>query len=336
MVGTDERRHDRHWWLVRCVAALLAVGCLLAGIPRLMAAVDVSDGSHVTQMVSHAEVALLPMIGGGEGGWCVTAVGSIGCSSADARVFGDPVIIETWSSASYSTGNEQSHDAVDEGIVVTGGEVSDVSLEGGSPISTDAGRSLPNHMRAAVVELRGTPKRKILGFTVPPPLPRAHFVAWNSKGQVVRRTSAPGPSLTFSVPSRKWGRGSRADEGVCSLKASGVAGLVSEGGSVMVAVKPHRDVRGREFVDCVRTEYVMQGWPLEADILLDAAHPGIVPGPLPLTDTLPGHAGVWQGPGVQGATVARRIEGAWLVVGGGQNLDQRVMLLEHLRPTIHL
>ncbi len=102
----------------------------------------------------------------------------------------------------------------------------------------------------------------------------------------------------------------------------------------MTALSPRPDVRGREFVDCIRTSYILDRWPIEANILLDAAHPGASPGPLLATRPLPGHAGVVQGPGVEGDTLARRIPGAWLVVGQGADDQQRLELLEHLRTTI--
>jgi hypothetical protein len=34
--------------------------------------------------------------------------------------------------------------------------------------------------------------------------------------------------------------------------------------------------------------------------------------------------------------IARRIPGAWLVVANGENLQQRLILLEHLHATVHL
>jgi hypothetical protein len=104
----------------------------------------------------------------------------------------------------------------------------------------------------------------------------------------------------------------------------------------MTAVRPHADVRGREFVGCVDTSYLLDGWPIEASVLLDAEHPGPSPAALPGVRPLRGHAGMFHGPGVEGEAVARRISGGWLVVDKGENLVQRLALLEHLRATVHV
>lgn len=104
----------------------------------------------------------------------------------------------------------------------------------------------------------------------------------------------------------------------------------------MPAIRRHRDVRGREFVDCVRTTYLLRNWPIEADVLLDAEHPGSTPAPLLALRPLHGHAGVFAGPGEEGDTVARRIPGAWLLVAKGEGLRQRLAFLGHLHVTKHL
>ena len=103
----------------------------------------------------------------------------------------------------------------------------------------------------------------------------------------------------------------------------------------MTAVRPHPNVRGREFVDCLRANYLLDNWPIEANVLLDAAHPGSVPALLPAMPPLARHPGVFQGPGGEGETVARRIPNAWLLVSKGKGLEQRLKVLEHLRATFH-
>jgi hypothetical protein len=105
---------------------------------------------------------------------------------------------------------------------------------------------------------------------------------------------------------------------------------------MMTAVRPHKNVRGREFVDCVQVSYLFGGWPLEVNVLLDGAHPGATPAPLPALRALVGHRGVFEGPGLEAETVARRIPGAWILVARGESLKQRLAALEHLSITLRL
>jgi hypothetical protein len=71
-------------------------------------------------------------------------------------------------------------------------------------------------------------------------------------------------------------------------------------------------------------------------MLLDAAHPGVTPAPLPGMQPLVGHSGVFIGPGPESGELARRIPGAWLVVADGEDLAQRLVLLEHLQAKVNL
>ncbi len=261
------------------------------------------DPQRTMEVAADTGVALLPNMGAGEGGWCLTTIGTIGCPTVHTPVFEGPIIVEQWSG--------HSPPPVVEGIVLTTGEVTTVSLEGKAPIPTRAESALPDGLRAAVVELRGASGRRLVGVPTPVAFPRGRFVARNAEGEALPQDSAPGPPLTFEVQSRGWGRATSPPPGVCSIEVRGVAGLVSEGGAVMTTVRPHPDVRGREFVDCVRTSYLLGNWPLEADVLLDAAHPGSTPGPLPAMQPVTGDSRILQGPGVEGETVARRIRGGF-------------------------
>jgi hypothetical protein len=115
--------------------------------------------------------------------------------------------------------------------------------------------------------------------------------------------------------------------GVCRLRVEDTPGLISEGGRLMTGIKPHTDVRGREFVDCLHARYSLRTRPLEVDVLLDAEHPGSTPAELPAMRPLVGHKGICVGPGTEGNTVARRIPGAWLLITKGKDLQQRLTLL---------
>ncbi len=294
-------------------------------------------------MASHEKVLLLPSTGAGDGGWCVTTKAGDGCSTFHLPVFQGPIVIEDWSGLRIHIvrGNSSSSEAVRGATLLTTSEVAAVSLEGDAPIAVHAEAALPDNLRAVVVELRGESsqnERSLFGtkIPVPLPLPRSRFTGLNAKGEPILQTRAPGPPFEFHVVSRSWGRSQREPKGVCSLVARGLVGLVFGGGGVMTAVRPHRDVRGREFVDCVSVSYLLDNRPLAADVLLDAARPGATPAPLPEMKQLAKHPGVFQAPGVEGETVARRLPGAWLVIAKGKGLPQRLTLLEHLRATIHL
>jgi hypothetical protein len=162
------------------------------------------------------------------------------------------------------------------------------------------------------------------------------IIAWNKDGSPIAPTTVSAPALTFGVPSRSWSRGQRAPRGVCSISLDGLDEASSlQGGAVMTAVRPRRDVRGREFVNCARSEYLLAGKRFaEADVLLDAAHPGATPAPLPGIRPLPGHSGIFLGEGAGGKELACRIPDAWLLVTQGKDLAQHLALLEHLRATV--
>jgi hypothetical protein len=277
------------------------------------------NGSIGTLVVSHAQVLLLPPVGGGEGGWCMTTAPGK-CPSLYSRPVSYPIVAETWGG--------QGPPPVDEGVVLTRGEVAVVSVNGSRAIPTWAESVLPDHLRAAVVELRG---RSLFALAR-----RPRFTVLDSSGTAIPQTTAPHPQLVFRVPSRTWKHPASAPRGICGLKATPLAGLVAGGGSVMTEVRPHREVFGREFVSCASTAYLFKNWPIVAGVLLDASHPGTTPASLPAMQPLQGHPGIFQGPGVEGETIARRIAGAWLVVAKGEGLQQRLTLLEHMHAMVRL
>jgi hypothetical protein len=329
------RRHRR--WLVRGTAAILVI---VVG-PIATTACAVSSGGkgiqaesvHVKRGRSGEEVALLPiMVRAGAGGWCLTTVAAGGATCptfhlpASSGPFEGPIVVEHWSGHSSS-----SEVAVNDAVVLTESDVAAVSLEGRAPVVTRASPLLPGGLRAVYVELASPTVGH--GVAAPPPFPGSHFVALNSSGQQMSQTRLPGVPLEFRVPSQNWEQAQKAPRGVCRLVVK-LAGLAFEGGSVMTATKPHTDVRGREFVDCLRATYLFGGWPVEVNVLLDASHPGSRPASLPGTEPIIDHAGVFQWPGARGEMVAQRMGAAWLIVGQGGALRQRLMVLEHLSPTI--
>lgn len=207
--------------------------------------------------------------------------------------------------------------------------VAAVSFKGYPRIATHASALLPDHLRGAIIKL-SKPLRS-------PRFPLGHLIAWNRSGKPIPQTFTKGRALTFEMPVRGWSNGAPAPRGVCEIDVSGVRGLEPQSGGVVNEVEPHADVLGREFLDCAHSYYLLnQSWPLDAYVLLDAAHPGVTPAPLPGMRPLAGHRGVFIGPGPDNGELARPIPGAWLVVTAGEGISRRLMLLKHLHATLHL
>lgn len=313
-------------------AALVSICMLAAIVCAACSGITSHAGASsdpVTLVTGHEDVILLPQLGAGKGGWCVTTIATTGCSTLRRPVLLGPVLVEIWSGQSST-----SEAPARKGLVLATSEVASISLDGSAPIAVRPGSALPDDLRGAVVELRGGSGRHVLGIAAPPPLPRSHFIGLTASGQPIPQSRVPGPPLEFEVPSRSWEGSASPPHGVCSISSTRLAGLVSTGGGVMTTVRSHPDVRGREFVDCARVSYLLAGWPLKANLLLDAAHPGATPSQLPEIRALAGHPGVFVAPGVEGEMLVRLIPGAWLSVGEGEDVSQRLLLLEHLRAAI--
>lgn len=252
------------------------------------------------------------------------------CSAA--RTFGGPIVAQGGSGQSPS---------VQVGVVLTTSEVAAVSVDGGRAIPTHAESVLPDHLRAAVVEVRNGPLENVPRFGVGPrPL---HFVPLDSDGAPIQQVMEPRGSLVFTVPSRKWKDPASPPRGICEIRARHLGGLMVQGGIVASRIHPHPSLVAQPLLACVSSLYRFEGFSLLASVLLDVAHPGSVPGSLPAMRPLSGHPGVFQafggafgGLSSNGQILARRIAGAWLVVAEGSGIQQRLTLLEHLSATIHI
>jgi hypothetical protein len=329
--------------LRRSIIVTICLGTLLAGGAVALAITGGEPDASVRfrEVAIHERVVLLPSGEVGVGGWCLTTLGEggqTGCTASGPPAFRGPIVAEEAQPHILVVGRGAPARVV---IVLTTSQVAEVSFEGYERISTHADALLPDHMRGAVLELRGRTDEARTGesaLRVSRMLDNIKIIAWNGDGSPIAPTSVSAPALTFSVPSRNWSRGQRAPRGVCSISLDGLDEASSfQGGAVMTAVRPRRDVRGREFVNCARVEYRLAGkWFAGADVLLDAAHPGATPARLPGIRPLPGHSGVFLVAGAGGKELARRIPDAWLLVTQGGDLAQRLALLEHLRATVHL
>lgn len=322
-------------WLRRNIIVTVCMGALVAGGAIAFAVTSATShaGSRWREVAIHKRVVLLPSGEAGVGGWCLTTFGGsagdrTGCTAGGSPASGGPIVAEELRSRGFVVGRGAPVRTV---IVLTTAQVAAVSFEGYAPIATHSNALLPDHMRGAVLELRG--RTGELSFQA---LDSIKIIAWSKDGGPIARTMARAPALAFGVPSRTWSRGQRASRGVCGISVSGLDVSFREG-TVMTAVRPHRDVRGREFVNCARLDYWLSGkWFIGADVLLDAAHPGATPARLPGIRPLSEHSGIFLGAGAEGKELARRIPGAWLLVTQGRDLAQRLALLEHLRTTVHL
>jgi hypothetical protein len=91
----------------------------------------------------------------------------------------------------------------------------------------------------------------------------------------------------------------------------------------------------RGLLPCADTGYMLGTWPIGVSILLDAPEPAkrapvAIPGLLPLA----GHPGDYTEYAPLHKFLARRHGNAWLLVEGGEGLNERLAVLDHLRATI--
>jgi hypothetical protein len=151
--------------------------------------------------------------------------------------------------------------------------------------------------------------------------------ALNARGQVLH----PNPAPKHAAPTVFWMPPASPPTLPCSIHSGAIPGLQPQWGNVSTGVTAVSGVDGSAFLPCADTEFYWHKWPLEAAVLLDAAHPGSPPAALPETRPVAGHPGVFDAPGsIQGHLTGRRVGSAWLVVQGGSGLRQRLAVLNDL------
>jgi hypothetical protein len=163
-------------------------------------------------------------------------------------------------------------------------------------------------------------------------LPRV--VALDSKGNPIKRSEPSFRYRGYGLEGVFWQHPSRPPPGACELSANQLPGLTPEWGHVAPKIRSFTGLLPPALLSCIDTEYYLENWPLDAAVVLNAAHPGAPPEPLYDFKQAPGHPGVAESP--SGSQVARRAGGAWIVVEGGSGLQQRLTVLAHLRASIHL
>jgi hypothetical protein len=227
-------------------------------------------------------------------------------------------------------------------IVVTVPEVASILVNRVRRVSPVAVPGLPYGLRAARIETSETE-------SLPPAMKEAVrrggavLVAYDAQGH--RLPEAP------SVNDRQarvlvWGHRRatlRFDRGMpplphppsspCRLSVNGLPGLNAIGGQVAQDIRPFPGkLIGEAFLPCVETEYQLGNEPLRALVMLNAADPSGRAGEMPGFHPLPGAPGFF----TEGGTLtAKRSGNAWLVVGQGSSLRQRIEVLRRLTATVH-
>lgn len=220
-------------------------------------------------------------------------------------------------------------------VVVSTPQVAAILVNGRRRVPTIVPPGLPYGLRAARIQFRAPPIPRHTRVTSTPvprhvasPPPEPTIVALDGLGR-------PIPNRVVREPIE---RPNTSGHGPCTLHASGLHGLVPQWSHLASTIRPFPGkLVGRAFFSCIDTEYYLQHWPLDAAILLDAAHPGAVPAAIPGLTPVAGAPGFFNGPGdFKGELTATRHGNTWLVVAGGRNLAQRIEVLRHLAPTVKL
>jgi hypothetical protein len=291
---------------------------------------------------SQYAIDMSPYLNAGETGWCV------GVISTDRRRFrgwsegcggdpGAPIVAESFGAP------EAHHPTLDWAI--TTAAVAAVRF-GDHLVRTRSDPRLPSGFRAAVeivapghgpgpaivrevIRLHG-PHGPVEVESHPRPVE-----ALDAHGKGIRypmpRALRPGDTPSWFEKTVYWAPPQAPPNRPCAIHSQPLSGPEPQWGSVATAVRPIAGVPASAFVSCADTEFYWQHWPLEAAVLLNAAHPGNQPAAFPQMKPVSGHPGVFDAPGgVQGHLTGRRIDGGWLVVQGGDGLAQRLTLLNAL------
>jgi hypothetical protein len=186
---------------------------------------------------------------------------------------------------------------------------------------------LPYGLRGARIV---TPVHEPVGSLPPQPMSPT-LVPLNAQGHPIPQRRYANMPLQATV--RSWHYPSRAPQGSCRLHVSGLPGLATRGGEVASAIRPFPgQLVGHAFLPCISTTYFLKGLPVKAMIVLDAANPRVRTAALPDFKPVPRAAGFF----FEGGLTARRSGNAWLIVGQGDGLSERMRVLRHLIATVGL
>lgn len=293
-------------------------------------------------------IVVEPSLAGGTAGWTSFLVYSLlgrpgpgGGGGGGYPTKGWPLFADSGGFTTYAPGHAPRGDVAD--YVLTGPEVAAVRV-GKLTIGTFSDPRLPVDDRAAVFFRRAAAPP---AFAIPGtyrPRHAVRVVPLDTAGHVIRTRL---PQYQPSTPSRYWQAPSAVTpniheppfhgpthppSGACELVQRGLPGLVPEWGHVISRIRPVTNSEGEVFLSCIDTEYYLHGWPLDAGVLVDAAQPGQVLGPIPGARPVVGHPGVVDLAAGQfpGSLTANQVGQAWLVVQGGASLRQRLRVLQAL------
>jgi hypothetical protein len=327
------RRARRARLSATALLALVGIGALVWAVAGQGAPVERGAAAHTTVRAGASRptaaagfgIRLSPALDGGQYGWCVgieepgfSGIAGGGCSATPTESLPLSMVL---TSADARTRTESI-------VMLTTPPVAAVRIGAHRAVATTGLPGLPYGLRAARIVVPFTGRRSADGRVVFPAPVEPSLTPLNRAGRPIAgapvRPSAQTPAL--------------AARGPCTLKAGGVPGLAARWSHVASEIAPYRGALvGRAFFSCIDTEYYLHNWPLDAAILLDAAHPGGAPAAIPGLSPVPGRAGYVNGPGdFKGALTAVRRGNAWLVVAGGSGLSQRIDVLSHLTATVKL
>jgi hypothetical protein len=154
--------------------------------------------------------------------------------------------------------------------------------------------------------------------------------------------STEGAETREAMPVRYWKQPEAPPRGMCELRTS-LSSLRSRWGGVASAIRgtPGQLV-GAGFVPCLDAGYALDGYALQAAVLLDAAQPGQrLPAAIPGLIEIPREPGLYNTApnlGFAEPLTAKRQGDAWIVVAGaGRNAESaRITLLRSLTSTLRL
>jgi hypothetical protein len=266
-------------------------------------------------------VRLVPTLKVGQAGWCtvieehgVTGMSACGGVPRPSSPF---LQVQGW-------GEGCSH--ISRTVAVTIPQVAAVVVNGGSHVATEPLPGLPYGLRAArILSPAGTPAQCRAGD-----VPGTTTKPLDAHGRLI---SSRWPTLPLQGRVGSWRYPGRPPEGVCALRAGGVPGLSTSSGEVLSAIRPFPGrIVGHAFLPCIATVYRLGQLPLRATVVLDALNPSARVAALPDFKAVRGAPGFFS----EGGLTARRSGRAWLIVGQGSGLAERMRLLRHLSSTVEL
>jgi hypothetical protein len=125
--------------------------------------------------------------------------------------------------------------------------------------------------------------------------------------------------------------------GLCKITAGPFKGLLAKGGSVVSELQPLQGALGQPYLTCASTSYSYDGEaPIDAYVELNAVDPGSTGAPIAVLEPAEGWPGDFEARLPDGYLVGRPLHGGWLLIEGGRDLQQRLVLLEDLHASIEL